>query len=225
MDMEVVKWIVFFIAVAFLPSVLWIVWLARKASNGPGFASIFAMFVWGAVFAVIIAVILEVLAPGFSPWTIGTPMFFMVVIIAPLAEEFAKPLGLRFVESDISRIGDGIILGATAGLGFAATENLLYGQAALGEGGWASFWATAVLRGIAACALHASATAMTGRGYAWADSEGHSAMAIVPFFLLASLMHGLYNYLAIQGSLLAFLGAMALALVAIIYTGRAVKGP
>ena len=223
MDMELVKWVVFFLLVAFLPSILWIIWLVRKARDGPGFASILGMFIWGAVFAVIIAVILEFLAPGFSPWQIGTPFFFMVVIVAPLAEEFAKPLGLKLTESEIGKVRDGIILGATAGLGFAATENLLYGQAALGGGDWTAFWITVVVRGFAACALHASATAMTGRGYAWANIEGRSMLAVIPFFILAVLMHSLYNYLAIQGTLLAFAGAMLLALAAIIHTGNSVR--
>ncbi|MFO7619055.1 MAG: PrsW family glutamic-type intramembrane protease [Thermoplasmata archaeon] len=221
--METVKWIVFFLLVAFLPSILWIAWLVRKARDGPGFGSILAMFIWGAIFAVIIAVILEFLAPGFSPWEIGTPMFFMVVVIAPLAEEFAKPLGLKLAESEMAHIRDGIILGATAGLGFAATENLLYGQAALAGGDWTAFWATAVLRGVAACALHASATAMTGRGYAWADIGGRSVWAIVPFFLLAAFLHGLYNYLAIQGTVLALGGAVLLALGAMVFTGSSVR--
>ena len=223
MDIELAKWIGFFMMVAFLPSILWIAWLVMKAGDGPGFFSIAAMFIWGAVFAVIIAVILEMFAPGFSPWRIGTPLFFMTVIVAPLAEELAKPLGLKLTETDIVSVRDGIILGATAGLGFAATENLLYGQAALGGGDWTAFWMTAVLRGFAACALHAGATGLTGRGYAWANLEGRSFFVIIPFYFLAVLLHGLYNYLAIQGTVLAFLGAMVLALLAIIYTGHSVK--
>ncbi|MBU4031273.1 MAG: PrsW family intramembrane metalloprotease, partial [Candidatus Thermoplasmatota archaeon] len=220
---ETVKTIIFFLLVAFLPSVLWIVWLVRKASDGPGFASILGMFIWGAVFAVIIAIILEALAPGFSPWKSTSSTFFMVVVLAPLAEEFAKPLGLKLSESNIIRVRDGIILGATAGLGFAATENLLYGQAALADGNWTAFWATAVLRGIAACALHASATAITGRGFAWANLNGRSVLVVIPFFLLAAFLHGLYNYLAIQGTLLALMGAVLLALTAVSHTGYSVR--
>ena len=223
MDTELVKTIIFFLLVAFLPSILWVVWLVKKASQGPEVSSILAMFIWGAVFAVIIAVILEVLAPGFSPWERTGTTFFMVVVIAPIAEEFAKPLGLKIVESDMAQVRDGIILGATAGLGFAATENLLYGQAALGDGDWVAFWATAVLRGIAACALHAAATGMTGRGYAWVKRHGRSILAVIPFFILAVIMHGLYNYLAIQGTLLALGMAIMLALGAIAYTGYSVR--
>jgi RsiW-degrading membrane proteinase PrsW (M82 family) len=223
MDTEMLKLIIFFLLAAFMPSILWMVWLVKKAHDRPGFAAILAMFIWGAVFSVIIAVILEMLAPGFSPWAYARSTFFLAVVIAPLAEEFAKPLGLRAVEMEIGHARDGIILGASAGLGFAATENLLYGQAALADGGWMAFWAITVLRGIAACALHASATAMTGRGYAWASSEGRSVLAVIPFFLLAVLMHGLYNYMAIQGTVLALMGAVLLAVLSVAYTGYSVR--
>ncbi len=223
MDTELLKWVSFFLAVAFIPSALWIIWLVRRAHAGPGAASIIAMFIWGAVFAVIIAVALSILAPEFSPWRYGSSLFFMAVIVAPLAEEFAKPLGLGIVRGEIDMARDGVILGATAGLGFAATENLLYGQAALGEGGWTAFWATVVLRGIAACALHASATAVTGRGYGWARENMHHVAVVIPFFLLAALMHGFYNYLAIQGTVMALAGAIAFSLLAIGLTGYSVR--
>jgi RsiW-degrading membrane proteinase PrsW (M82 family) len=223
MDVELLRSIIFFLMAAFLPSILWIVWLVRKAPGGPGFASILAMFIWGAVFAVIIAIVLSILVPGFSPWQYGSPIFFMAVIVAPLVEEFAKPLGLGIVEAEIDRVRDGIILGATAGLGFAATENMLYGLAALSEGGWTAFLITAVLRGIAACALHASATAMTGRGYAWAKLNLHPVAIVIPFFLVAAFMHGLYNYLAIQGTLVALMGAILFALGSIAFTGYSVQ--
>ena len=218
MDQALLQTIIFFLLVAFLPSLLWLLWLVKKADAGPSFSKILLMFGWGAIFAVIIAVILELLIPGFSPRVYVSAAFFMAVIVAPFAEELAKPLGLKFASWDIASIEDGIILGATAGLGFAATENLLYEYSALIEGGWGSFWATAVLRSIAACALHASATALTGRGYARALVHHKTWISIIPFYLLAVFIHGLYNYLAITNTVLTFLAAMGLALFAIIIT-------
>ena len=179
MDMNLVYSIIFFLLVALMPSVLWIIWLRRKVHTGPGLMSLLIMFGWGAVFAVIIALILNTLVPGFSPREYASSMFFLAVIVAPFVEEFAKPLGLRFADFDISSTGDGIILGATAGLGFAATENLLYELTALNSGGWETFWATAILRSIAACALHASATGITGAGYALHSAEYKHVLMIV----------------------------------------------
>ncbi len=218
MDSALLQTIIFFLLVAFLPSILWIVWLVRRSNSATSLGKIIFMFVWGAIFAVIIAVILEILIPGFSPRVYVSGAFFMAVIVAPFAEELAKPLGLKFAEWDIATIEDGIILGATAGLGFAATENLLYELTALNEGGWGSFWVVVVLRSFAACALHASATALTGRGYAWTLIHHKPWIAIIPFYLLAVILHGLYNYLAITNTILTFIGAMVLALVAIIAT-------
>lgn len=222
MDQNTIYSIVFFLLVALIPSVLWIAWLRKKVHTGPGLWSLLLMFGWGAVFAVIIALVLNTLIPGFSPRTYGTPMFFVAVIVAPFVEELAKPLGLKFAKFDIASIRDGVILGATAGLGFAATENLLYELTALNDGGWASFWATAIIRSIAACALHASATAMTGRGYAWVTENYKHILLILPFYLVAVFLHGLYNYLAISGDILLILAALGLAIIAMVLTGKSV---
>ncbi len=221
MDIDLLQTIIFFLLVAFLPSIFWIGWLMKGSNTVLSMSSLLIMFIWGAGFAVIIAIILEILAPGFSPREYGeyaTSAIFMAVVIAPFAEEFAKPLGLKLTGWDIGSLQDGIILGATAGLGFAATENLLYELSALNEGGWGSFLLTAILRSFAACALHASATAMTGQGYARYIVDHSSWLIIIPFYLLAVLMHGLYNYLASSASLIAFFGAMGLAMLLIFLT-------
>jgi len=218
METALIQTILFFLLVAFVPSIIWVIWLVKRSETILSPSSILIMFFWGAIFAVIIAVVMEILIPGYSPREIASSAFFGAVVIAPITEEFAKPLGIRFAERDISSLNDGIILGATAGLGFAATENLLYELVALGQGGWGAFWATALLRSFAACALHASATALTGQGYARASIGGRSWVSIIPFYLLAVILHGLYNYLAISGSFLYFLMAMVLALGAILFT-------
>ncbi len=218
MDIDLLQTIVFFLLVAFLPSIFWIGWLMKGSNTVLSMSSLLIMFIWGAGFAVIIAIILEMLAPGFSPREYTSSALFMVVVIAPFAEEFAKPLGLKFTGWDIGSLQDGVILGATAGLGFAATENLLYELSALNDGGWESFLMTAILRSFAACALHASATALTGQGYARYVVDHSSWLVIIPFYLLAVLMHGVYNYLASSASLIAFIGAMALAMLLIFLT-------
>ncbi len=218
MDTDLIQTIIFFLLVAFIPSIVWVIWLVWRSDTNLSFSSLAIMFFWGAIFAVIIAVIMGILIPGFSPREIASTAFFGAVILAPITEEFAKPLGIRFVEWDLGNLHDGIILGATAGLGFAATENLLYEFSALSEGGWGAFWVTALLRSFAACALHASATALTGQGFARASIGGRSWVIIIPFYILAVILHGLYNYLAISGSMLYFLMAMLLALGAIIFT-------
>ncbi len=220
MDLELVYNIIFFMMVAFVPSVFWIAWLMKRVRHGPGAGSVLLMFGWGAIFAVIIALILNTLIPGFSPRIYGSGMFFAAVIVAPLVEEMAKPLGLRLADYDIARIRDGVLLGATAGLGFAATENLLYEMSAINSGGWETFWATAMVRSIAACALHASATALTGRGYALFSTEHESWLIIIPFYIGAVLLHALYNYLAISENILYFFGALILAVLAMVLTRR-----
>jgi RsiW-degrading membrane proteinase PrsW (M82 family) len=64
---------------------------------------------------------------------------------------------------------------------------------------------------------------MTGRGYAWAKLNLHPVAIVIPFFLVAAFMHGLYNYLAIQGTLVALMGAILFALGSIAFTGYSVQ--
>ena len=51
------------------------------------------------------------------------------VIIAPFVEEFLKALGMMRagVKEEVDEVEDGLVYGAACGLGFAATENLMYG--------------------------------------------------------------------------------------------------
>src|SRR5256712_5682334 len=107
------------------------------------------MFLWGAVFAVIIGIILEaILALPFQvvgplnqyiARRFGDPDTFILIlvalVIAPFVEEFAKAYGVLRRQFVIREPEDGFVYGATSGFGFSATENLLYGVAAFAIGG------------------------------------------------------------------------------------------
>ena len=51
------------------------------------------------------------------------------------------------------------------------------------------------MRSIGACLLHASATALTGYGYGKTIMKHTSFLRVLPYFLLAIFIHGLYNFL------------------------------
>lgn len=97
---------------------------------------------------------------------------------------------------------DGIVYGAAVGLGFAATENLLYLVSALSDS-VESFVATAALRAVTSTLLHASASAVAGYGIAQAiylRRIGRPA-SWLPFLGLAMAMHALFNLFASLGEL------------------------
>ena len=91
-------------------------------------------FVWGAVSGVFYALILNGLGGSlvflYSGNDADLTFVLTAIIVAPIVEEFVKPLVLfrnASVKGEIDEVEDGIVYGAACGLGFGATENILYG--------------------------------------------------------------------------------------------------
>jgi len=202
---------------SFLPPLLYTIWIrSRERYNREQWKPIFLCFLWGATIAVIAAFILEVIFElPFTYSSSDTEMvpFFAAVVIAPVVEEFTKPLALRLksVKYNLDELEDGLIYGAVAGLGFSATENLLYGYSFLSEG-FIAFLLLMAVRSFGGCLLHASATALTGYGYGKSVINHSSLLGVLPYFILAIFLHGLYNFVlsyelagVVSGLFLAFL--------------------
>jgi RsiW-degrading membrane proteinase PrsW (M82 family) len=120
------------------------------------------------------------------------------VVIAPFAEELTKSIGVLRNRRFISELEDGIVFGAAAGLGFAATENLLYESSAYFSGGAQAFIATAVIRSLSSALLHAGSSSVVGLGIARSVRQKKSWL---PYYLAGVLMHGVFNLAASFGSL------------------------
>jgi len=202
---------------SFLPPLIYTIWIRNtERCHRQQWISIFVCFLWGATIAVLAALILEIILqiPLESSYSLAeiTP-FLAVVVIAPIVEEFTKPLALRLrtVRSQLSELEDGLIYGAVAGLGFSATENLLYGFSFLEEG-FVVFLMLMAMRSVGGCLLHASATALTGYGFGKTVMKRSSFLGVLPYFLLEIFLHGFYNFLVsyemfglLSGLILAFL--------------------
>jgi RsiW-degrading membrane proteinase PrsW (M82 family) len=222
------SWLIYIVlfAAAFLPSVFYIIWIrnTERYEREP-WGVIAKTFIWGAVFGVIIAVVFsyaliiifgiafrgpiyESISENSTYWTL-----FLVCVIAPIAEEAAKGLGVFSAGADLDEVEDGLIYGSSVGLGFAATENLLYGYIALQEG-VSLFIATIIVRSISSALLHASATSATGYGIGKKKILG-AGHYILPYYLLAVLMHGTFNFFASMQNLLGLALAIVFAMAAI----------
>jgi RsiW-degrading membrane proteinase PrsW (M82 family) len=189
------------LAVAFVPSLLYLVSVRNWERFGKEpYVRLLMMFGYGAFVAVIIALVLNQLVLGelmrFERLTqVGDEHFIGAVVVAPFVEEMAKGLGLIFALSYISREEDGIVYGAAVGLGFAATENLLYELSALSVS-VAAFIMTALLRIISSTLLHATATGVTGFGVGRAVVTRKPLHTVLPFYFIAVLMHATFNFFA-----------------------------
>jgi RsiW-degrading membrane proteinase PrsW (M82 family) len=205
--------------IAFLPPIIYVIWIRNTEKyHREKWNPIFLCFIWGATIAIIAAIVLELILHISLVPTIDDPNLLslvMIIIIAPFAEELTKPLALRLktVRKELDELEDGLIYGAVAGLGFSATENLLYGWSFMAEG-LLFFFILISLRSFGGCLLHASATAWTGYGYGKTIMKHSSLIRVLPYFLLAILVHAFYN------SLLSFdiLGAVAGLFAALTFT-------
>src|SRR6266571_5391543 len=229
--------LILFIAAFALPLV-YLVWIRNSPRYGrEPWPTVLKTFAWGAVFSVIIAIILSVVFilvlgqiqslndffarrfQGQDPTTaIGA------LLVAPIVEEAAKGIGATAGRPQTQSKTDGLVYGAAAGLGFSATENLVYALAALlvpGVGPSGSLVVVAV-RSFSSTFLHASSTAVMGYGLAKSWLSGRP-WAVFPFYIVAVAMHATFNLFSTlaaeqtdpAGAAIAFLAAVSLAIVAI----------
>lgn len=209
MDDDIVFWSVLFL-VAFVPSLVYLVWIrnTEKHSREP-YGTLLKVFAYGAILSVLMAVAFEVILLALFDQNIervyeffgenpSIPTLVAACVIAPIVEELTKALGVLKVKRRrmLVEIENGIVYGAAAGLGFAATENLLYESSAYLTDGVQAWADTAVLRSLSSALLHATASALVGLGIARSALQGKSWM---PYYLGAVVMHGGFNFAASFG--------------------------
>lgn len=216
---------------AFLPPIIYAIWIRNTEKyNRERWGAIFLCFAWGASVSVVAAIILEFVfdisfeSSLFNQYPVG---LIAIVVIAPFVEEFTKPLALSInrVREEIDEPEDGLIYGAVAGLGFSATENLLYGWSFMTEG-LLAFFILISIRSVGGCLLHASATAWTGYGYGKKIIKHTSVVRILPYFLIAFIIHATYNSLLsfdIIGAATGLFVALTFAIISINFVRNKIK--
>lgn len=158
---------------------------------------------WGALAAVLLAILLEVAAIGVLSAMLG-PVGGSVLgstVVAPLVEESTKGLALLililFLRHHLDNTLDGIVYGALIGLGFALTENIGYFAFAYLDGGVGSVGELFVVRSLVNGLGHEVYTALTGAAVGWARGRhGRGGWRVVVPFLgwsAAVAAHTLWN--------------------------------
>lgn len=173
------------VALAYAPSIalLWYFYHKDKYEPEPR-RYVILTFIYGAINSVVIAVFLERLIFYAIPSTV-----FTIALIAALVEEPAKAFVVRvpYRAGQMDGIMDGVVYGAAAGLGFAATENLFYGMG-FGAG-------ITLVRALLTPIAHGVWTATVGVGFGL-RSEGKSYRALPILLLVAMFLHFVWNYTA-----------------------------
>ncbi|HEX8220985.1 MAG TPA: PrsW family intramembrane metalloprotease [Chloroflexia bacterium] len=193
---------------AFVPTLVYalLVWWLDRYEKEP-IPLLIVAFLWGAVPAVILAILLEIGA-GIPLQTLilaeAPREFAEVSLVGPAVEEAVKAIILvvLFVayRREFDNVLDGIVYGAMVGLGFAMVENVLYLQSfAYGEGGGpniGSMIALWLLRAGLFGLNHSMFTAFTGAALGLARSLKSSwQKGFVPVLglLAAILFHAAHN--------------------------------
>src|SRR6266571_5273196 len=183
---------------AFVPPLVFMAWIRNTARYGKEpWWNVLKAFVWGAVLSVLVAIVASIIllvtlgqigsvndffARRFTDPTIAIG----ALVVAPIAEEAAKGLGVQAGRPETQALLDGLVYGAAAGLGFSATENLFYGlDALLNPGGGAS-----ASLALIAVTMHAIFNLLASLGQSYATQYGELGETIgfaaaVTFALIA----------------------------------------
>ena len=186
-----------YIILAYAPAlfIMWYVYNKDKIEPEPK-RYVIATFLIASTLSPLIALVFE------SPFPAG-----IAFLIAPFVEEPAKLLAvyLPYRRKQIDGIMDGVVYGVSAGLGFAAFENLMYGITYGSE--------VALIRAFLTPIAHATFTSLSGVGLGL-KSEGKTT-SVVPYLILAMFFHLWWNLSALMS--LATI-AMFAANIAVLYT-------
>lgn len=189
-------------------------------------------FVWGATGAIAIALFMHGVALG-----AGAPQFFMAYLSAPVFEEGAKAVVLvalyKRKRREFDGIVDGVVYASMAGLGFAATENILYYSDAYLQG-YDRLQATWIVRGLMAPFAHPFFTSAMGIGLGIARYSRRDAVRIIApagGFFVSVWLHTLWNasapsyFLAVYVLFMvpAFLLVIAILLASLLMEGRLIR--
>jgi protease PrsW len=184
-----------------------------------------AVFGWGAVVAVIGALILQIILGQGVLFLTGSQALEEIAgasLFAPVTEEILKGLAVLlvflFFHHEFDSILDGIVYASIAALGFAATEDVLYYFSAYSEEGLGGLLVLVFLRFVIFGWQHAFFTSFIGIGLAVARLNHNPLVRVgAPLAGLAAAIftHSLHN------SLLTFLsGLVGLAAAAFVaWTG------
>ena len=161
---------IFFIIAFTFPSFIWISYVYHKDILEPESKhGIFIALTWG-MFSTLFAIFPNTLSVAYLdiyyPATIA--LVITAVVVAPINEEFFKPLGLRRVRGEINSELDGLIYGVTCGMGFAIIENFSYELTFLfSEDAPIVVWTIgSFIRGIGSTIVHAVGAGLIGFTYA-----------------------------------------------------------
>lgn len=193
--------IVFIVAGSLYTPALYVYYLdLRNHFIDPRWKTLVWTFILGGFLGCPLALILEV---NLLPKNAGPGALAPALAIGAI-EEFSKVTAvfwlLRKKHRDLSFEMDGIILGAAAGMGFAAVEDMLYGSAQFSSG-FTSVATVVWLRILLGAFGHGTWTAIVV-GTIWrvkGSGPPRITLAVIGAYLVAVALHGAWDWMPVGG--------------------------
>lgn len=213
------------------PVVAAFLWVDRWEPEPAGL--LWLAFGWGACLAAITALIMNNTAEAVGDLLLGkgngdklSAVFTAPVIEEALKAAFVLALLIR-LRHEFDGVIDGIVYSGLCAAGFAFTENIYYFGRAFAEYGFGSITAPGVLlafvlRGVLSPFTHPLFTCMTGIGIGIAARTPNKALRViapVAGYVIAVVLHGLWNGSATLGGSNSFLVVYFLVMVPIFILG------
>lgn len=216
--MDIFNTIFFSFILGVAPAIFWLLfWLREDAEHPEPRSLILLTFFYGAL-SVVFAFIFQIafnnlIGPDTSESISVLPFFYTFLIVCVWAgiEELVKYIaawhgGLK--KSITDEAVDVPIYMISAALGFAALESTLFLIAPLLDGNIQEIILTTKLRFIGAMLVHVASSALIGifAGYSLFFTQSMRKRYLFAGFILATLLHALFNLFIIKGSQNSFVG-------------------
>jgi RsiW-degrading membrane proteinase PrsW (M82 family) len=201
--------ILILIAAALLPAILLLLYIWKKDPQKEPTSQLVKAVLYGVAICIPVAI----LEGGIDAWLFGPGDASSIIdttiqafFVAALPEEACKLLVLWLVlrkNPYFDEHFDGIVYAVCVGLGFAAIENVFY---VLGEGeDWMS---VAVTRALLAVPGHYAFAILMGYYYSVYHFVDNSSKIAACVLLVPVLAHGIYDALALSGTVNPFVGVL-----------------
>ncbi len=184
------------VAAILLVVVVVLVWWIDRYDREP-WPIVLLVFLWGMIVAPGLVILVGGLIQGIE---FGFGFNFPIAVgVAPLIEELAKGAGILLVvvfSQHFDNPTDGLVYGTAVGLGFAVTENLLYGLWSAPELGQGQAMAVVFGRTLFTAGVHALASSLVGAGLGFGRTSGRRLSAVgwaVMGLVAAVVLHGGWN--------------------------------
>lgn len=139
----------------------------------------------------------EILAPFLTRPAVIVVTLLYISLLVPAVEEIFKPIGVWLFAGKLDSAAQGFSLGALSGAGYALIETI--GVSGQPIGGWAGLLFSRIGTGL----LHVTTSALLGAAIVLAWRE-RRYLRLLGTYLLAVLLHGLWNACAMLFSFAAF---------------------